>query len=66
MTISVGIFIIGKESIGQTKVNSYCALYMPAFWWHIKTAFHDGNMMGTTAFGGGSVTIWGAFLLIVG
>jgi hypothetical protein len=32
-------------------------------WWHINTAFHDRNMIGTTAFGGGSVTVWGAFLV---
>jgi hypothetical protein len=34
-------------------------------WRHRNTAFHDGNVMGTTAFDGGAVTIWGAFLLIL-
>jgi len=27
--------------------------------------FHDGNDVGTKAFCGGGVTVWGAFLLIV-
>ena len=30
-----------------------------------KTAFHERNVMDTTAFGGGGVALWGAFPLIV-
>ena len=31
VTISVAIFAIGNESIGQMKVDFYCALWMAAF-----------------------------------
>jgi hypothetical protein len=31
VTISVGTFVIGNESIGQTKVDFYCALGMAVF-----------------------------------
>ena len=34
-------------------------------WRHRNTAFHVGNVMGTTAFDGGGETVWGSFLLIV-
>ena len=27
----------------------------------VNTTFHDGNVMGTAAFGGGGVTVWGCF-----
>ena len=30
-------------------------------WRHRKTAYRDENVMGTTAFGGGGVTVWGCF-----
>lgn len=30
-------------------------------WQHINTAFHDGNMMVTTALGGQGVTVWRRF-----
>ena len=30
-------------------------------WRHGNIAFHDGNVMGTTAFSGGGVTAWGTF-----
>ena len=31
MNISGGIFLTGNESIGQTKVDIYCAPWMAAF-----------------------------------
>ena len=30
-------------------------------WWHRNTAFQDGNVMGTTTFSGGGITVWGCF-----
>jgi hypothetical protein len=30
-------------------------------WRHGNIAFHDGSVMGTTAFSGGGVTAWGTF-----
>jgi len=30
VTISVGIFVIGNESVGQTKVDFYCIPWMAA------------------------------------
>ena len=66
MAISVGTFVTGNESIGQTKVYFYCAPWMSVFESrHRNTAFHNGNVMGTTAFGGGGVTVLDAFLLVV-
>jgi len=31
MAISVGIFVVGNESIGQTKVDFYCSPWMSSF-----------------------------------
>ena len=31
MTISIGIFVIGNESIGQKKVDFYCTTWMDVF-----------------------------------
>ena len=40
MTISVGIFVIGYEFIGQTKIYGGVRV-----WLHRSTAFQDGNLM---------------------
>jgi len=67
--ISVGIFVIGNESIGQTKVEFYCVPCIHGrvrILRHRNTEFRDGNVMGTTTFGGGGVTVWSASLFIVG
>ena len=31
----------------------------------INAIFYDGHVMGTSGLGGGGVTVWGAFLVIV-
>ena len=54
--ISVGIFVIENKSIGQMKVN-FLLDGCVWVWQHKNTAFHDGDVMGTTAFGCGSVTV---------
>jgi hypothetical protein len=32
-------------------------------WRHRNTAFHPNHILGTTAFGGGGITVWGCFSL---
>lgn len=68
MTISVGIFVIGNEFIGQKKsiFLSHPVDGLLAVWWYRNSAFHDGSMLGTTSFCGSvCVIVRGAFLLNV-
>jgi hypothetical protein len=60
VTISVGIFVIGNEFISQTKVDLYFARGWPRFESGCIVTLHA--VMGTTALGGGVVTVCGAFL----
>jgi hypothetical protein len=60
VTISVGILVIG-QTISRfllCSVDDHVRVCR-----HIHTAFHNRNMIGTTAFSGGSVAVWGAFLI---
>ena len=57
--------MIGNESVGQTKVDYYSALWMAAFGFCGIEILHYRNMISKAAFDGGSVTVGVAVLLIV-
>lgn len=58
VTISVGTLVIGN--VHWSEESRFLLLPMDGrvrVWWHKNTAFHDSNIMDTTAFGGGGITV---------
>jgi hypothetical protein len=59
MIISGGLFAHGDGSTGLMKVV-FCYGHARV-WRQRNTSFQDNHILGTTAFGGGDVTVWGCF-----
>ena len=63
MIIWGGLFAHGDGSTGLMKVVFCYALptVVQGFGANENTSFQDNHILGTTAFGGGGVTVWGCF-----
>ena len=63
MIIWGGLFAHGDGSTGLMKVVFCYALptVVQGFGANENTSFQDNHILGTTAFGGGGVTLWGCF-----
>ena len=59
MIIWGGLFAHG--STGLMKVVFCCAVPTVVQGFGANTSFQDNHILGTTAFGGGGVTVWGCF-----
>jgi hypothetical protein len=61
MIIRGGLFAHGDGSTGLMKVVFCYALPTVVQGFGVNTSFQDNHILGTTAFGGGGITVWGCF-----